>query len=382
MSLIARPFRPEDADAYFEIMSATYGSGVPVSAEDRKLPTTRTCVAEIGGAVAGVAKMNDYVCTRGAAELRSAGIAAVAVSPAHRRSGVGAALVSWAVRFAREEGFEVSSLYPFRAPYYRKFGYETVGKRLTIHSPAPRLPKPKSDLCVRKLVPTDWQLIRTCYEGFARARSGFHIRDEKRWNDVLTARDHPVAYGFGDPLEAYAIVAHKADFWETQKVAEVAWTTEAGHRAILAWFSGLVENKTAVEWSEPSDSPYVARFNDQGVDIKLAQPIMMRAVNVEAAIRRLRPSASGELTFEVLDELIPENRGPWRASFSENRVEIDKCGQADLTFDSGSFACALMGEPSVLDLARNGLVQVRESAAVSAAARLLPPLPVSCWDFF
>ena len=382
MSLLARPFTPEDADAYFDIRSATYGSGVPVALEDRKLPTGRTCVAEIDGRVAGVANVNDYWVTRGAAELRSAGIAGVAVSPAARGTRVGTTLLSWIVRYAREEGFQVSSLYPYRGPFYRKFGYEGVGKRFLINSPSPRLPKLKTDLCVRKLVPTDWQLLRTCYEGFARARSGFHLRDEQRWNGVMTAKDHPVAYGFGDPLEAYAIVAHKGDFWETQKIAEIAWTTEAGHRALLSWFGGLAVNKTAVEWAEPSDSAYIARYNDQGVESKLALPIMMRAVNVEAAVTRLRPTESGEFTFEVQDDLIPENRGPWRAAFSSDSVSLEKSVSADLSFDSRTFACALMGEPSVLDLARNGLIQVRNRNALSAAARLISPIPVSCWDFF
>jgi predicted acetyltransferase len=382
MPAVARPYAPEDADSYFAIISATYGNGVPTPEENRTMTAGRPFVAEIKGRVAGVAKINDYVCTRGAAELPSAGIAGVAVSPSERQSGVGSTLLEWMVRHAREEGFAVSSLYAFRDSFYRKFGYETVGKRIAIKCPTGRLPKLRSDLPVQNLVPEDRELIRPCYEAFARARSGFHIRDERRWNEVLNARDFPKTYVFGDPVEAYAIVAHKIDFWDSQKVAEVVWTTEAGHRAVVAWFGGLGANKTHIEWSEPSDSPFLARYNDQGVESKLAQPIMYRVLNTPEALKSLRTDESGEFNIHIVDKLLPENQGPWRVAFSPDGVIVEKASAADVTMDIRQFTCAFMGDPSVVDLARNGLIEVRDRAALKSISRLLTPSPVSCWDFF
>jgi predicted acetyltransferase len=382
MALLVRPYQEADADAFFSIRSATYGNGKPEPPEQQVITLGRGIVCELDGQVAGIAKVNRYVASRDSASLRNAGIAAVAVSPSARRAGVGTALLAGIVRDCREEGYHVTSLHAFRESFYRKFGYEVCGRRIHIVCPTPRLPKLKTELPVRRLQPEEWELIRPCYESFAHSRSGLHIRDERRWNEVVTASDFPAVYAFGDPIESYVIVAHKVDFWVSQKVAEVAWSTEAGHRAIVAWFSGLGENKTHIDWTEPSDSPFVAKYLDQGIEVKVDRPIMYRVVDFKEAMRQLKPSDSGEFTIEIQDELLPENRGPWKVSFSLDGVDVERCDHAELLMDIRQFSCAFMGEPSLLDLARNGLLEVRDRTTLRTASRLFTPSPVCSWDFF
>ncbi|MEY4071599.1 MAG: hypothetical protein RL721_2213, partial [Candidatus Eisenbacteria bacterium] len=54
------------------------------------------------------------------------GIGSVAVSPEHRRRGVGEALVRAALREMRQRGDVLSMLYSFRGDFYRRFGWGLV----------------------------------------------------------------------------------------------------------------------------------------------------------------------------------------------------------------------------------------------------------------
>jgi hypothetical protein len=100
------------------------------------------------------------------------------------------------------------------------------------------------------------------------------------------------------------------------------------------------------------------------------------------ALRSLKPEASGEFTFELNDDVVKENSGKWRVAFSPEGVDISPANSADLQFTVQQFTQAFLGDPNVLDLARNGLIEVRSREALRAASNLLTPSPVACWDFF
>ena len=55
-----------------------------------------------------------------------AGVGSVAVSPEHRRRGVGETLLRAALRELRQQGRAFSVLYAFRGSYYRKLGYGVI----------------------------------------------------------------------------------------------------------------------------------------------------------------------------------------------------------------------------------------------------------------
>ena len=98
-------------------------------------------------------------------------------------------------------------------------------------------------------------------------------------------------YVAGDPVEAYAIVQHSTDFWEPQRVNEIAWSSAEGYRSILSTLSGIGINKSALEWYEPSDSPFVAQYLDHGVSVKATRAIMYRVCDVPAALSQLQAEA-------------------------------------------------------------------------------------------
>jgi predicted acetyltransferase len=109
---------------------------------------------------------------------------------------------------------------------------------------------------------------------------------------------------------------------------------------------------------------------------------MYRVTDVPAALRQLKTQETGAFDLEVVDDLIPENCGPWHVGFSPSGVDVQPAKNADLTTDVRQLAQALLGEPSWRDLAANGFVVVKEDRALSAAEKLMPAMPATCLDFF
>ncbi len=380
--LTTRPYEPRDEDGYYAVRSITYNDGLPIEREARDFRYSRPFVCEVAGEICGIYNVLDMTASRGEAILKCGGIASVAVLPHKRRLGIGRKMMDWSVQRLRDEGTPLSSLYAFREPFYRRSGFETVGKRLRITCPSHRLPKVKSDLGTRLLTPADWKLLVPCYKAYARKHSGLNVRTELFWNRVLNEH-HPLAiYAVGDPIEAYAAVRHRVDFWEPQHVTEVVWSSLRGYEALMVVLAGLAINKTELSWYELSDSPFVTRFMDQGVSIELQRPIMYRVTDVPAALRQLKTQETGAFDLEVVDDLIPENCGPWHVGFSPSGVDVQPAKNADLTTDVRQLAQALLGEPSWRDLAANGFVVVKEDRALSAAEKLMPAMPATCLDFF
>ncbi len=383
-SVHVRPYEDRDFEAFARIRSVTYNNNVPIEAEQiaKSLKLARGFVAEVDGNVEGEYVVLDMTCCRSGAVLSCAGVAAVAVPPERRHLGVGMEMMKQSIQLMHREGTQMASLYPFRDAFYRKAGYETCGIRYALTVPNGRYPKVRADLEVRRIPVSERAPILACHEAFCRARSGMSLRTDTLWRRAADEEGHKAIYAAGDPVEAYAIVEHKVEFWVPQTVHEFVWTTERGYRAVLATLCAIGINKTELTWFEPSDSPFIARYLDQGMKLAVEQRVMYRVVDVPGTLRALKPTASGEFCVQVLDEVVPDNVGPWTVRYSPNGVEVQKGGDPDLVADIRPWTQAFLGEPSLQNLIRNGLVEVRQPEGAAAAMALLLPSPTTNLDFF
>lgn len=378
--IVVRPYEAGDREGFFHVRAITYNDGQPIPAEDQVFKTHDGFVGVVDGEIGGVFSVLDLTCTRGEAVLRTAGIAGVAVLPEMRQSGVGHAMMSSALGLLREQGYLVASLYGFRESYYRKFGYEMCGQRWRIKCPNERLPKVNSTLPVRTIPFSSYRLLDPCLEVFAKQRSGMSLRNDKLWGRIVDEKK--TIYVIGDPIEAYAIVSHEVNFWTDQNIQECAWSTARGHEGLMGLFRGIGVNKTSVTWSEPSDGLFAARYADQGVEIGFYRPIMFRILDVPGALRALKPGEDGEFSVLVEDELVPENRGPWRVVARNGLVEVESTSDFGLRCSIQSFTQAFLGEPSLERLGVQGVVQVSDPLEFQAACRVLGAMPVYCMEFF
>ncbi|MHB8635014.1 MAG: GNAT family N-acetyltransferase [Fimbriimonadaceae bacterium] len=328
---------------------------------------------------------------RGEAELATGGLAVVGVVPDRRHTGVGSDLMRFALHDMRRRGKVLASLYPFAESYYRQFGYEVCGSRLKLSAPKSYLPILKPALPIRRLRWEEFDQVKSCYDVFAKSRSGLARRDDYLWGRLFglkrnasTPAYEKTVYAAGDPVEGYAVVSHVIDFHIEQAVSELAWSTSRGYDTMLTFMRSLAANKSGLRWYEPSDSPFYFRHLSSSAfsEAHLEKPIMYRVLNVPAALSALVVSADAKFTLSVSDADIPENEGPWSVTASGRSVRVEKSATAELHFDIRSFTQALLGQPSIDDALRNGYVTATSTDAANAFRTMMPPTPVYCLDMF
>ncbi|MBX7133560.1 MAG: GNAT family N-acetyltransferase [Fimbriimonadaceae bacterium] len=381
MSVAFREIAENEAQGLVHVWSVVYNRGEAFTDEAGLFKGRLAFIGEDDGRPVAGYTVVPMRTTRGAGVVPCAGIAGVGVLPEARHGQVGTAMMKWSLRDLRERGFELAALYAFSDQFYRRVGYEVAGRRFQIQCPAQRLPRLTPSLPIRQIAPTDAHLLDGCYQAFAKAHSGLNLRTKEQWTERFGQRP-PMIYAAGDPVEAYAWVSMEGGFWDDLRVGEFVWSSRRGYESILATLTGLCINRSNLIWYEPSDSPFLCRFMDQGIKVSLERHAMFRVLEVPRALSRLFSEGSGEFSFRVEDADLPENVGPWRVRYGADGVEVQPCSEPELVFTSQTFAQAFMGEPSLETLLHNGNVTSTSDRAALDACRLMTPRATVCMDFF
>lgn len=340
-------------------------------------------VAERDGRIVAFFVVGPMQATMPAGPLRCAGIAAVAVRPEARSTGIGRAMMRWAVPQLRERGYSLASLYAFRESFYRPVGYEVVGLRYKIVCPHHRLPRVPSDLPVRAMDEDGWKDAVPVYEAFASRYTGMNLRSPAQWLTVTRGTGGKTRlFVIGEPAQAYAVTHLQSAFWEEQMVSEVAWSSPEGYHGLLAFFRSLCANKTQLAWYEPGDSPFLHRHLDQGIKVSVERWMMSRILDVPTAIAALHPAGSGSLSLEVRDPELPDNAGVWDLRWSEGTIEAKRgSGAPEASASIGALTQALHGEPSAEELLAAGGLECAPQA-VARLTDLFPRRRAYCMDFY
>jgi len=333
-------------------------SGEPPTDDDVQIELPgggKRYVALVEGEGAGVCQVYDLNCTRGSGAMRVGGIGLVGVHPNHRGSGFGQRMMKELLERMAGQGFGMAALYGFRDTYYRKVGFGSAGWKWQFKCAVDRMPVTLSQLPIRQIEPSDWQLLAGCHDKWVERRSMGVRRNEGLWERRFRQAP-PGRYAFGDPVEGYAFVKH-GGFWGTVDVAEFVFTTRASYETGLAFIRTLAINAHDVMWWEPSDGPGVFRHADYGIEAQRDKGSMFRVVNVKAALESLRPDDQfeGEIVIAVDDPLLESTRGPWHVKWSGGRVAVEPCKRMpNVTIPVPALSQALAGDPSWRLLAREG----------------------------
>lgn len=372
MSVVVRRYKPDDRTGYAQVRSRVYRGGGPVGVDEKLIrDDSNAYVALLDDQIVGTSAVLRMTCTKGEEILSCGGVASVGVLPNIRRGGVGSELMRGTNRMMREEGYALASLYAYREPFYRRFGYEVVGKRFLIKAPTHRLPKITSDLPIRELQVSQYAELHDVMRAMGTRYAGYNVhRSADHWWRT-TGGDTPMAiYVAGDPIEAFAVVRLRDDFWETVEVRETAWKSNAGYNAILALFSRIAMNHDAIEWCEPGDSPFLYTYADQAIEYTVNRPIMFRVLNVETCLRSLLTLE--DATIEIDDPDFPENSGVWDVSTASRTTR-----EPELILTIQQFTQAFLGDPSIVSIARQTDQPLSRGLFNAFSAQ-----PVYCADFF
>lgn len=354
-------FRAYDPATDFEQVTDLYSqvyrggeawpSGILPVEEDESL-----YVVSKGGRILAATMVHHMVATvLGGEPVACAGVAAVAVRPESRGTGLGSEMIEQTIALAERDGYALSHLYAFREAWYRRLGWEVCGRRFRVSCPTSKLPTFKGGLEPREIEGEHkWKQVQHVYASFASRYSGMNLRKPSQWRTV---------------------VERSTDFWGEQHISETAWASRAGYEGLISLFAAIGANRSAISWYEPSDSPFLMRHMEQGAKMQLDRPIMYRVVDVPSAVAALRPEGSGEFNMCVSGE-------PWRVSYGAGRARAECGGRGELLLDYGQLAQAILGEPSLQDLLAQGIVSCASSTDGEAACRLFRPAMVYCMDFF
>ena len=280
------------------------------------------------------------------------GVGTVAISPAHRKRGRAAELVTAALREGRARGDIASALFPFRVSFYRRLGYGLAGEALQYQVPAGTLPDSAERQRVELLEDDDTRSeALALYNAWAAGQSGQLHRGMRLWQQT-TADAGRALFGYRShrgELEGYALVIYRTDLPPQRRfleVDEIVWTTPAARAGLYAWLGSLTD-----QWQQillralPSDrlSDWLREPrlpHDSAPPWRLWAPSatlmsgpMFRLLDVRAAFegRRVEPSPPIAVAIEVMDAMFEENCGSWRIVLDAGRAFVERTGALDLS---------------------------------------------------
>jgi predicted acetyltransferase len=149
-------------------------------------------------------------------------------------------------------------------------------------------------------------------------------------------------------------------------IRDLVWLSPAAYRAIWQHFAAmdLVNN---IIWERvPGDDPLPHLLREPRMLRLTSQDgILARIVDIERAFPKLRFPGKGNLTFEVIDDLCPWNRGQWQVEASAEGTAVSRTSKnSQLTLPISTLAMLVFGQISATEAARMGRLTVQEESAL------------------
>jgi predicted acetyltransferase len=396
-----RPLREEEKETFAKMVRDAFVTGESFVAEFTGriiLEDTRGLFDDEGRLVSGLRLIwNDLWL--GQKKVRMAGITNVATPPEYRRKGLLKQLLREVMRQEHAKGFNLSGLYPFEFPFYRKFGYELASslQRVTVKIPALAAFKSQTPGRWNQCTEEDWPRFNAVYEQYCVGRFGRLERPKDNFwrRSIFTAYDHGAyipltAYVWTDEAgqdRAYIIYRMKAkegSEWDRDmRIREMVWLDEVARHEIYAFIANHDSQAERAIWNtEPGDEVYALLSDPRAATLEHEAGFMLRLLDVEKALtERAWPALeSGEtagFSLAVRDDVLEWNdRRTYHLQAKGGQVEVSSrpgMEQAGLSCDVRSLAQLYAGYLSPLEAARLGNLEVRSEAELAAAQRLFSP---------
>jgi predicted acetyltransferase len=275
-------------------------------------------------------------------KLPVTGIASVAVSPEHRRRGVGEALMKLALREMRQNGDALSMLYAFRGSYYRKLGYGVAEYVHQVACSPDNLPPSDEARFVRRMMLPDRPAVQALYDRVA-AQGHFAIaRKEEWWAQRLWnyASDWVVYEGRRrGQIEGYLcfdVDNSDGPFKLQVSLLEFVAATPEAHRGLTGYLASLRDQVSEIHSALPADHSWLhtmrtAQNLRPGLEISVfadtagvAAGAMLRLTDVKIGLEQfpVASSARGEIVLEVDDPVLPLNSRGWRVGARDGKLTV------------------------------------------------------------
>jgi len=328
------------------------------------------------------------------------GVTMVGTLPAYRRRGHLRKIMAEHFKLLHGEGERtVAALWASWAAIYQRYGYGVIASR-NIYTVEPRhlqfAPPLQIKGGLREASEDEFELLVDLYRRFREDRTGYIHRGKPMWDYGVLAPAPPggslnriiyeedsLPQGYlvyhtifqpGDPVPAHRL-----------SIRDLVWLSAPAYRALwenLATMDLIAE----VIWQRaPSDDPLPhLLLEPRWLRATMADSLLVRLVDAGKALGQRRYQEEGVLTFELLDDLCPWNRGRWQlqASPQDSRT-IQTRKSPQVTLPVGTLAMLAFGQISATEAARMGRLDVHEADALPVWDRVMKTLyKPACADMF
>ncbi|HYZ78260.1 MAG TPA: GNAT family N-acetyltransferase [Gaiellaceae bacterium] len=387
--LEVRPCRPEEFRAGLSPIFHYFGRAPTEEAGEnigRLLPADRLHAAWDDGVVVGGAGAFPFELTVPGGRVRAAGVTLVGVLPTHRRRGVLRSMMRAQLDAVHERGEPVAVLWASEDQIYTRFGYGLASLQgeidvsraySTFHEPLERRGR------VRLLDKAEAaEALPPIHERVAAETSGMFARSADWWESRLLSDPDWLRRGRGEMQRAlleldgepvgYALYRLNLSFEYGSSTGEldVVEALGTGPQAVAELWRFLLD----VDWMDRIKAPLLPI--DHPLRLLLAEPrrlrftlvdgIMVRLVDVGAALAARAYAGDGTVVAEVRDAFCPWNEGRWRLGPGAERTDAEP----ELRMDVSALGSVYLGGFTFAELGRAGRLEELASGAVARADEL------------
>ncbi|MGC8666508.1 MAG: GNAT family N-acetyltransferase [Chthonomonadales bacterium] len=254
------------------------------------------------GRVVSCLTLVDATMWIGQARVRVAGVANVCTAEAERRKGYARRLLSDTVVDLRRRGSSMAGLLPYSYAFYQRLGWELCSTQYRFTAPPAALPPYQEARFVRPAQPEDVQRISSLYAWYSEGRTGWCVRDAKRWEYLMSYVKNGAVYSHG-AAKGYMLydVLRAEGRPSTLKVLEMVADAEEGYKGLIGFLRGYAGEVERVEypaqWDQLEQTGLAAVVPDadlgHSVRIEIVPGMMLRVVNLAGVLEALAPNFRG-----------------------------------------------------------------------------------------
>lgn len=390
-----RPIRPEE----IEWVAALYNNAFRIGMTTAHgwvagLPVEETIAFVEKDRVGSIVRMIPYTVWIGGRALRMGGIGGVATWSDLQGKGYAGRLMRESIRLMRERGDVVSALYPFSHRYYRKFGWETLGQRITYTDVTPAQLFAHEERSWVRIVrgEDDIDVLNAVYQEYAQRFNGMIERTPANWRrrlqDLENVRGQayfiecegvPVGYFFCEnhPLPTGGFDSVTRDF---------ALTAPEAYRAMMGFLSTLPANVTRLTITAPAYPPLTEFFKEPFLTMRWSPSFQYRVLDVEQAVaaRGYDPDVRERMVVTIQDETAEWNSGTWEIEVEggEGRARRLAEAQPEIILSIQEFSRIFLGGCGLKALARQGFFPPVNLSVLGRIDSVFYDRPVHLMDAF
>lgn len=296
--------------------------------------------------------------------LKCAGVAHVMSDPIHRRQGHIRQIMTKLIQNSYTEGYNISSLWPFKHSFYCKFGYENVEKIIE-YKFSPKDIKFDLDtntkITIRVASEKDYPILNKIAKQAINKQTrliGHHDawfqRDKTDTFIIYIFEKEQYPVGFlslkfnkPDPTKEWINDVHVIDFAYSDLVIK---------KKILTFLKNFDADIANIILYAPPEEEILSYLDEVQQEHKIARwPSMMRIINLKKTMETIPFSSNVNtvLYAEITDEIISANTGTWRFTIKEGNCKAERTNTTDthhiqpLTISIGQLTQLVVGYMTV-----------------------------------